>query len=182
MEEANQPPESRDKRLPKQFGDFAEMVVMYVLGQHKGMRVALVDHVGADIIATMPDGSARYAISVKGRNMPAAEHKGFPFSQHDADMLRDFAASFALVPAVAFVLADEMEAVQKIRLILVRLDSLDALASDDSCAYISAPARGGYHVNYGTSSRRNYLDEIKSNPAFDYTELSFGCLNDELNI
>ena len=38
-----------DKMVPKQFGDFAEYLVMYVLGL-KGMRVCLVDHTGADII------------------------------------------------------------------------------------------------------------------------------------
>ena len=30
----------------KQFGDFAEMLVMYLLGKYKGERAALVNHVG----------------------------------------------------------------------------------------------------------------------------------------
>ena len=62
MEEYN-----KDKRLPKQFGDFAESLVMFILGK-KGLRVALVDHVGADIIIVGDKG--KYAVSVKGRNFP----------------------------------------------------------------------------------------------------------------
>lgn len=43
--------QKKDKRWAKQFGDFAENLTMYVLGQLKNMSVALIDHVGADIIA-----------------------------------------------------------------------------------------------------------------------------------
>ena len=41
----------KDERWAKQFGDFSEGLVMYLLGQLKNMSVALVDHVGADIFA-----------------------------------------------------------------------------------------------------------------------------------
>lgn len=56
----------RDLRFPKQFGDFAETLVMYILGL-KSWSVALIDHVGADIIAINKDSLLRrFAISVKG--------------------------------------------------------------------------------------------------------------------
>ena len=72
----NTPETTKDKRFPKQFGDFAETLVMFVLAKYKGMRVALVDHVGADLIATDRERTVRYAISVKGRNFPKTESKG----------------------------------------------------------------------------------------------------------
>ena len=40
----------RDLRFPKQFGDFSESLVMYILGLNN-WSVALIDHVGADVIA-----------------------------------------------------------------------------------------------------------------------------------
>lgn len=58
----------KDGRLPKQLGDFGESLVAFLLGNIKGHRVAIVDHEGADIIATdRLDSKLRYAISVKSR-------------------------------------------------------------------------------------------------------------------
>ena len=60
--------DGKDDRWPKQFGDFAECLAMYVLGQLKNMSVARIDHVGADLIAAKrEDKRIRYAVSVKIR-------------------------------------------------------------------------------------------------------------------
>lgn len=176
---------AKDKRLPKQFGDFAESLIMYLLGRHKGARVALVDHVGADIIATAPDSSARYAISVKGRNFPASESKGFNFSKHDVDMLRDFAASFELIPAVAFVFADDMDGKEKIRVFLVRLDDMGHLAANEECGFFSlsdSRTTGGLSIRYSRTSRHDHLADIQACDAVDYTELTFDVLNGFLKL
>ncbi len=50
-------------RLPKQFGDFGENMVMWWLGRFFNYNVALVDHEGADIIAH--NTNEKLAISVK---------------------------------------------------------------------------------------------------------------------
>ena len=179
----NRPVDSlKDKRLPKQFGDFAESLVMYVFGEYKSMRVALVDHIGADIIASKPGGNSRYAISVKGRNFPKAESKGYHFGTHDIEMLRDFADSFALTPAVAFVFTDGMEGDEKIRMFVVLLDTMERLAASGACSYISASSRGGVHLNYGITSRYNHLQEIRDSGFFDYTELTFDVLDEIFTI
>lgn len=176
----------QDKRLPKQFGDFAESLVMYVFGRYKKMRVALVDHIGADIIASDPDTNERYAISVKGRHFPANENKGFNFGQHDIEMLRDFADSFALIPVVAFVFADEMEGEKKIRILAVRLDTMETLAADDRCTFTIHTTQkrsgAGIHINYGISTRHNYLGEIRECGHFDYTEMVFSIINEFLSV
>lgn len=176
------PGKATDKRLPKQFGDFAESLVMYILGKHKGARVALVDHVGADIIATDPGRSARFAISVKGRNIPPSESKAFHFGEHDVEMLRDFSDSFALIPAVAFVFADDMEGEQKIRVLMVRLDEMSRLAVDSCCSFLAVSPRGGFHINYGKTARMNRLGQIRESGVFDYTELTFDALDEFLAI
>ena len=44
--------EKRDGRLPQQFGKFGECLVMFWLGRTLNYTVALVDHEGADIIAS----------------------------------------------------------------------------------------------------------------------------------
>ena len=176
---------ARDKRLPKQFGDFAESLVMYLLGRHKGARVALVDHVGADIIATVPDSSARYAISVKGRNFPASESKGFNFSQHDIDMLRDFAASFELIPAVAFVFADDMDGKEKVRVFVVCLDDMERLAADDECSFfytVDSRTTDGLGIRYARTSKYDRLADIRACGTVDYTELTFDVLDGTLKL
>ena len=179
-------PEEKDKRLPQQFGDFAESLVMYIFGEYKQMRVALVDHIGADIIASKKDSASgaalRYAISVKGHQFGKTENMGFPFGTHDIEMLRDFAESFALVPVVAFVFVDAMEEEQKIRLLAARLDSLERLAADQNCEYMVVRRGGGVHINYGITSRHNYLAQIRDNGSFDYTELTFTELERILNL
>ena len=59
---------NKDDRWSKQLGDFGESLVMYLIGNLKEQRVALVDHVGADIISTdRLENGHRYAISVKSR-------------------------------------------------------------------------------------------------------------------
>ena len=178
------PKNTFDERLPKQFGDFAETLVMYVLGKHKGMRVALVDHVGADIIAVNKERTARYAISVKGRNFPKSESKGMQFDRHNLDMLRDFAESFALIPVVAFVFADEMEEKQKIRIFLIRLDEMERLAADNDCEFLNyaKSSGGGYQFKYGCSAKKDHLSEIQKAGVVDYTELSFDVIDEGLKL
>lgn len=53
-------------RLPKQLGDFGEQLVMFIIGRLYKHRVAYVDHVGADLIAT--DGE---------KNMQSQLNQGF---------------------------------------------------------------------------------------------------------
>ncbi len=78
----------RDLRFPKQFGDFSESLVMYILGLNN-WSVALIDHVGADVIAVRRTGEfQRLAISVKGRNFPDTESKSFDFDRNNINKLR----------------------------------------------------------------------------------------------
>lgn len=123
--------QEKDDRWAKQFGDFAECLTMYVIGQLKNMSVALIDHVGADVIASKRnDNSIRYAISVKGRNIPKTESKSFNFSQGNIDKLTETAKVFGMIPAVSFVFVDEMEGPKKIRMFVAELKTLLQMCSD----------------------------------------------------
>lgn len=96
-------------RLPKQFGDFGENLVVWWLGQFFDYNVALVDHEGADIIAYK--GTEKLAISVKSIHRASTI-----FDVHNQKQLSKFAEKFGkLTPAVAFVFAD-YEKSQKTRL------------------------------------------------------------------
>ena len=81
-------------------GDFGEQLVMFIIGRLYEHRVAYVDHVGADLIATDKD-QKKYAISVKSRVF-TTDGPQQPFDESQQDKLRDFADSFGLIPAVAF--------------------------------------------------------------------------------
>lgn len=87
-------------RLPKQFGDFGENLVVWWLGHFYNYNVALVDHEGADIIAH--NKTDRLAISVKSIHRASTI-----FDVHNQLQLKKFAEKFGqLTPAVAFVFAD----------------------------------------------------------------------------
>lgn len=64
---------------------------MYLLGNLKEQRVALVDHVGADIISTdRLENGHRYAISVKSRWFKT-DDPSLVFEKGDQDKLSEFA-------------------------------------------------------------------------------------------
>lgn len=120
--------EDKDKRLPKQFGDFGEQLVMFIIGRLYEHRVAYVDHVGADLIAT--DGKKKYAISVKSRVIPESESKTQGFDEDQQTKLRDFAESFDLIPTVAFVFCEETTCSNDFNMdvYIIELDDFEALA------------------------------------------------------
>ncbi len=119
-----------DERLSKQLGDFGEQLVMFLVGRVYEHRVAYVDHVGADIIATDKEGK-KYAISVKTRvfNTDGPQH---PFEYNQQKKLRDFAESFDLIPAIAFVCIDEISCEKDINIdtYIIELDDLVKLAGN----------------------------------------------------
>jgi len=159
---------SRDKRLPKQFGDFAEGLVMYVLGKLKGMSVALIDHVGADIIAS-DKVERRYAISVKGRNIPDTESKGFSFEKRDMEKVEETAKYFGMEPAVALVLVDTLEKSMKIRILIATLDDLISHGNNMSKSDFLHihPNTGAIYIKY---KRDRHLKQMKDCGFIDYTE------------
>lgn len=103
----------KDPRWSKQFGDFGEQLVMYLIGRQKNMKVALVDHAGADLIASdLGNKDNRYAISVKSHtlnikiseNNVNIESKLYNFDEHNIKQLKSFAENFSLEPVVAIVI------------------------------------------------------------------------------
>lgn len=99
--------EMKDERLSKQLGDFGEQLVMFLIGRLYEHRVAYVDHVGADLIATDKE-RKKYAISVKSR---VFEKDGpqQPFDKEQQEKLVSFAKDFNLIPTVAFVFIDKID-------------------------------------------------------------------------
>lgn len=103
----------KDPRWPKQLGDFGEQLVMYLIGRQKNMKVALVDHAGADLIASdLGNKNNRYAISVKSHTLNIKiskdkidiESKLYNFDKHNIEQLKNFAENFALEPVVSIVI------------------------------------------------------------------------------
>ncbi len=95
-------------RAPKQLGDFGEGLVNYLLIRND-YEVAVVDHVGADLIAEK-DGQ-RFAISVKTRlfRTGSKESRAFVIEDDHLEKLEHFANRFQLTPLFAQVvcLADD---------------------------------------------------------------------------
>src|SRR3712207_2619058 len=97
---------NKDGRLPKQLGDFGESLVTFLMGNIKGHRVAVVDHEGADIIATdRLHSKMRYAISVKSRWFKK-DDPSIVFDHSNQEKLKTFSREFDMIPVVAFVLID----------------------------------------------------------------------------
>lgn len=166
----------KDDRWAKQFGDFAESLTMYVLGQLKNMSVALIDHVGADVIASdRSNSSIRYAISVKGRNIPTTESKSFNFSQGNIDKLTETANVFGMIPAVSFVFVDEMEGTKKIRIFVAELKNLLDMSNNPEVGFVNV-ASDGLTIKYTESKNTHWLSKIKECKEIAYFEMQFNIL------
>ena len=167
---------NRDLRFPKQFGDFAESLVMYVLGL-SNWSVALIDHVGADVIAvSRVNNDKRMAISVKGRNFPSTESKSFDFDRNNIDKLIDTANLLGMIPAGSFVFVDFQEGVRKIRIIMIELSDLENMAINKNIGFVNLNAKSGIQIKFTQSKRISHLQEIKTNKQIFYTELEFNCI------
>ena len=174
----------KDKRFSKQFGDFAEHLVMYVL-LLKNMRVARVDHVGADLIAACQNQKPKYAISVKGRNISDKESKERVFDWSNIEKLNDFANSFDLLPMVAFVITEKAKTGSLVvRVFFITLESLIAKSEDQSIKYITS-VKNGYNFKFSSTAigkNESYLKQIIEDKEIDFTELSFNSFNDSFTL
>lgn len=129
-------------RLPKQFGDFGENLVVWWLGQFFNYNIALVDHEGADIIAH--NKTEKLAISVKSIHRASTI-----FDVHNQKQLKKFAENFGnLTPAVAFVFAD-YEKTQKARLDIFLLLLKDFDFFCDKGMGILHKANGDFEIKNG---------------------------------
>jgi Holliday junction resolvase len=95
-------------RAPKQLGDFGESLVNYDFIR-KGYHVAVVDHVGADLICSKD--SKRYAVSVKTRwfKKDSTESQMFNISNEHLDKLQYFSELFGMEPmfSLLVILSDQ---------------------------------------------------------------------------
>ena len=163
--------DERDLRFPKQFGDYSESLVMYILGLNN-WSVALIDHVGADVVAVRWRGdSKRLAISVKGRNFPDTESKSFDFDRNNINKLKDTANMLGMIPAVSFVFVDSQEEKRKIRIIMAELSTLECLAENSETHFVNYNSKHGIQIKFTQSQRTNHLKIIKQTPDVFYSEL-----------
>ncbi|HFI0047847.1 TPA: hypothetical protein ACGOSV_000199 [Streptococcus suis] len=168
---------SKDLRFPKQFGDFAETLSMYVLGL-QNWSVALIDHVGADLIAVSRENtSIRLAISVKGRNFPDNESRSFSFDKNNIDKLKATAELLGMEPAISFVFVDKQEECQKIRVIMAKISDLEELALDSQIHFVNYNRENGLQIKFTHSQRIKHLENIKQTKKMYYSELSINELN-----
>lgn len=160
----------KDGRLPKQLGDFGESLVAFLLGNIKGHRVAIVDHEGADIIATdRLDSKLRYAISVKSRRFKK-DDASIVFDLYNQNKLRTFAREFDMIPVVAFVLIDGE--CQCCDVYILKLDDFKQLADDSEFCGIGNRSEGLTILNTTTKNKNN----IQNSEKIDYTKLEFSNL------
>jgi len=161
--------ETRDKRLPKQLGDFAEGLVVYVLGQMRGMSVAQIDHVGADIIAADRKTGERFAISVKSRifSKKTGENRAYGAEFEHIKKLEDTARTFDMKAAVAFVFKDDADGVDKIRIIIAAVDDLKKNSEEKKSRDFLHRTKDSITINFNT---KNAEEQMKDCSFIDYIE------------
>ena len=99
----------KDGNLSRQLGDAGEYFLAMLLGQQKKYKVARVDHVGADLIATDREGK-KYAISVKTNKQNKYEFLELYTNEHsiknpkrELGKLKDFSRKFDMTAVVACI-------------------------------------------------------------------------------
>ncbi len=140
-------PMIQQSRAPKLLGDFGEGLVTYTLIRKK-FEVAVVDHVGADLIAEK--NGARFAISVKTRLFRESTNEGLAFviEEEHLNKLDYFAGQFAMIPMFASVicLADE----NSIHMILTRSDNIRKNFPK---------VKHGFSYSFAKSKRRKLIED-----------------------
>jgi len=149
------------ERLEKQFGDFGEQLVMTMLGRIARYSVALVDHEGADLIASDKRGH-EYAISVKSYQIGPTENETKVFKTVDQEKLCEFADNFDLIPAVAMIMIPKDFAF--IDMYLMTLAGFQYLATDKDTAVKNAITKvdKGLQINnysLGTGKNPHHSDK-----------------------
>jgi len=145
--------EKADGRLPQQFGKFGESLVMFWMGQTLGYSVALVDHVGADIIASGENGKI-LAVSVKSRIFKK-DDPSTVFDHGNIEKLRYFADKFECIPAVAFVFIDKGG--KCIDVYLVELELFEKLCKEKKSGF--SAVKEGLRINNDPKKHAMLSDE-----------------------
>ena len=160
----------KSKRASKQLGDFGEQLVMHILVQYNYKSVALVDHVGADLIMSNDD--KVYAISVKSRIIPKSESKNYSFDKKHLDKLIEFSKKFNMIPTIALVINDPEDTIS---VYLMTLNILEKIAKSDS-KIANINSNGDISINYNANSC-----EIKNTNGIFITEFKRTSMN-KLNL
>lgn len=165
----------KDYRCAKQLGDFGESLVMFILGNLKGYRVALVDHEGADLIATDREKNGRkLAVSVKSRWFKT-DDPSYVFDIDNQIKLKRFSSEFDLIPTVAFVMIDAN--CEYLDVYILSLEILEKLAN--------TPEKNGFSIRSGGFAISNALRNqqlLQNNSQIDHTRLITSKLNKTFNI
>ena len=155
---------SKHSRAAKQLGDFGEGLVTYALIR-KGLEVAFVDHVGADLIAEKDN--YKIAVSVKTRlfRNGSVESRGMVFEYAHLEKLKFFAKRFDLDPVLAHVvcIADD----NVIHLFMLRVADIELHLK---------PVKHGHRFQFGPK----HLDATIALPFVDYSKWSGESIDPEL--
>lgn len=147
------PETMRFTRAPHLLGEFGEGLVTYLLIRH-GYEIAVVNHVGADLIAEKSN--QRFAVSVKTRlfRTGSRESRNFVIDKLHLAKLHSFATRFDMRPLFAQVvcLADE-------KIIQVFVLPVDRIAD------LLRPARHGFALR---CQRKKDIDRFASMPDVIY--------------
>ena len=132
-------------RAPKQLGDFGEGLVTYTLIR-KGFEVAVVDHVGADLIAERKP--HKLAISVKTRSFKAASNESrlTVIEYTHIKKLEYFAQRFNLEPVFAQVVSIVDDKI--IHLFIIRIEDVKNLTA----------GKHGYSMNFSKKHLLTFID------------------------
>lgn len=167
---------SKDERLSKQLGDFGEALVMFILGHIKGYRVALVDHEGADIIATDREKNGnKYAISVKSRCFKT-DNPQIPFEKDQQKKLKDFADEFGMISTVAFVMIDKEKEI--VDVYIVTLDNMQSMSNE--IRGISSTGIEGEKLHFSNAKLNQSI--IQNQSGIDHTRLKIDIKSSVFNI
>lgn len=142
---------NRHSRSPKLVGDFGEGLATYLLIR-KGFQVAVVDHVGADLIAER-DGK-RYAISVKTRRLGKGETNAATFGPKHIEHLDHFANRFGMDAALMHIACIEPD--QLIHAFMMKTADIKRKLKR---------VKLGYRLNFS----KKHLDELVENEWLDYS-------------
>jgi len=142
-------------RAAKQLGDFGEALVTYDFIR-KEYQVAVVDHVGADLICSKEESEKRYkryAVSVKTRwfKPGSTESRMFNIEEAHLEKLKYFSKLFNLEPLFSLLVC--LSDSQKLVLFTLKV-------SDIEIGDICNPTKDAYSLKFSDK----YIEQLKNDP------------------
>lgn len=174
----------KDGNLSRQLGTFGEQLMVFALGQMKNYKVARIDHVGVDLIATkMGSDEKPFGISVK----TSYASEKYTYTYDEVDKITKISEEFGLTPALAYIFPRKAKDPSVFDIYFMTLDNLIRYCKNTDQkshalmenmdgnveTYFKLKKEQKVELALEFANNKNLREYIKHHPEIEHMEMSF---------